>query len=224
MPAASPTRPEYLTAAERVTRALRAAITSGALLAGTPIRQEEIAAQHRVSRMPVREAFRQLEAEGLLVIYPNRGALVAVLQPADIQEIYDIRTLLESEALRRAWPALTPTRLKQAAGLLDQLDREPESGAWSRLDEAFHMTLYEPAESPRLLDLIATLRRQVNHVYYLTRPPEAYRGPRQAEHRQIVAACRRGNRDAAVRALAAHLKNSAAAVAAYAGPPEGPGG
>ena len=77
-------RQEYLTAAERVTRALRTAITTGALPAGAPIRQEEIAAQYQVSRIPVREAFRQLEAEGLLVIYPSRGAFVATLDANDM--------------------------------------------------------------------------------------------------------------------------------------------
>jgi DNA-binding GntR family transcriptional regulator len=207
-------RQEYLTAAERVTRALRTAITTGALPAGAPIRQEEIAAQYQVSRIPVREAFRQLEAEGLIVIYPSRGAFVATLDSSDILEIYEIRVLLESDALRRACPALTPEIIQRAEAILDQLDVVQESSAWSALDEAFHTTLYTPVQRPRLLDLITTLRRQVTHFYYIVTPLEQYRSRSQQEHRQILALCRAGDGAGAVMALEAHLHNSAQAAAA----------
>lgn len=207
-------RQEYLTAAERVTRALRTAITTGALPAGAPIRQEEIAAQYQVSRIPVREAFRQLEAEGLLVIYPSRGAFVATLEASDILEIYEIRVLLESDALRRACPALTPDIIRQAEVILDQLDTAQEISAWGALDEAFHTTLYTPVGRPRLLDLITTLRRQVTHFYYIVAPLETYRSRSQQEHRQILAMCRAGDVAGAVRALETHLNNSALATAA----------
>jgi DNA-binding GntR family transcriptional regulator len=207
-------RQEYLTATERVTRALRTAITTGALPAGAPIRQEEIAAQYQVSRIPVREAFRQLEAEGLIVIYPSRGAFVATLDPSDILEIYEIRVLLESDALRRACSALTPDIIQRAEAILNQLDATQESSTWGALDEAFHTTLYTPVQRPRLLDLIATLRRQVTHFYYLVTPLEAYRSRSQQEHRQILATCRAGDVAGAVTALEAHLHNSALATAA----------
>ena len=101
-------KPPLATAAERVAQAVRRSIVSGALPSGTAIRQEDLAAQYNVSRMPVREALRQLEAEGLLTIYPNRAAFVTTLSPHDVQEIYDMRTLLEGDAFRRAWPALPP--------------------------------------------------------------------------------------------------------------------
>lgn len=212
-------RPELLTAAEKVRRGLRAAIMSGALAAGAPIRQEELAAQYQVSRMPVREALRQLEAEGLVLIYPNRGAFVATLDPRDIREIYEIRMLLECDALRRAVPALTPAVIERATELLKQLDSAQETSNWGALDEAFHATIYAPVDRPRLLDLITTLRRQVTQFYYVVTPLERYRARSQDEHRQILAACAAGDVAGAVAALEAHLHNSAdAAIAAIPQP------
>ncbi|MEZ4620753.1 MAG: GntR family transcriptional regulator [Caldilineaceae bacterium] len=115
---------------------LRHAITSGVLQAGTPVRQEEVAAQHNVSRMPVREAFRQLEAEGLLVVYPGRGAFVKRLLPAEVREIYDIRILLECDALRRAMPSLTAPILSEAESLLTALGATADGQAFGKLDES----------------------------------------------------------------------------------------
>ncbi len=212
-------RPELLTAAEKVRRGLRAAIMSGALAAGAPIRQEELAAQYQVSRMPVREALRQLEAEGLVLIYPNRGAFVATLDPRAIREIYEIRMLLECDALRRAVPALTPAVIDRAAEILTKLDAAQESDNWGALDETFHVMIYAPVDRPRLLDLITTLRRQVTQFYYVVTPLEQYRVRSQDEHRQILAACAEGDSVGAVAALEAHLHNSAdAAIAAIPQP------
>lgn len=212
-------RPELLTAAEKVRRGLRAAIMSGALAAGAPIRQEELAAQYQVSRMPVREALRQLEAEGLVLIYPNRGAFVATLDPRAIREIYEIRMLLECDALRRAVPALTTAVIERATEMLHQLDAAQETTNWGMLDETFHATIYAPVDRPRLLDLITTLRRQVTQFYYVVTPLERYRARSQDEHRQILAACAAGDVVGAVAALEAHLHNSAdAAIAAIPQP------
>ncbi len=201
----------HLTAAERVVQALRIAITRGDLPAGAQLRQEEVAAQYQVSRMPVREAFRQLEMEGLLVVYPGRGAFITRLEADEIREIYEIRTLLEGEALRRAVPALTPAILDQAKALLNQLDTAPDSVTFRELDEAFHTILYTPAQRPRLLDLIDTLRRQVTYFFYVVTEPAVYRDNIQQDHRQILAACRQGDASGAVAAVENHLRRSAEA-------------
>lgn len=204
------TRPkDQLTAAEKVTRALRLQIMTGTLLPGAQIRQEQLAEQHGVSRMPVREALRQLEAEGLIAVYPNWGARVAMLDAGAAQEIYDIRLLLEVDALRRAWTTLTPAILDHAEQLLDQMDREEASVTWRNLDEKFHRLLYAPSQRARLLDLINTLRHQVTHFFFLVNSPNNYRTAWQQEHRQILAACQAGDLAAAVQALETHLQTSA---------------
>ena len=198
----------HLTSAEKVILSLRMAITSGTLPAGAQIRQEEIAAQYDVSRMPVREAFRQLEAEGLLVVYPGRGAFVNRLTADEIQEIYDIRILLESDALRRAVPELTPTILAEAERLLTQLALAQDGQSFGKLDEAFHAALYAPAQRPRLLELINTLRNQVTQFLYAASPMPTYRDSAMDEHRQILDACQAGDVDGAVAAIETHLRNS----------------
>lgn len=207
-PSNTPRLPPHSTSAERVIASLRHAITSGTLQAGAPVRQEEVAAQHGVSRMPVREAFRQLEAEGLLVIYPGRGAFVKQLSPAEVEEIYDIRILLECDAVRRALPSLTPPILAEAEALLERLAATQESGEFGRLDEAFHAMLYAPAQRPRLLELINTLRNQVTQFLYAVAPMQTYRDGAMDEHRQILDACHAGDGEAAVAAVEAHLRNS----------------
>lgn len=200
--------PQHLTSAERVILALRTDITTGVLPAGAQIRQEEIASQYEVSRMPVREAFRQLEAEGLLVVYPGRGAFVNRLSTDEIQEIYDIRILLEGDAIRRAVPHLTPAMLARAGSLLEQLDTAPDGQSFGRLDEAFHAALYAPADRPRLLELINTLRNQVTQFLYAASPMQTYRDSALHEHRRIMDACHAGDVDAAVAAVEEHLSNS----------------
>src|SRR5215470_13449402 len=92
------------TVADHVAKILREAIAEGSLAAGTPLRQDELAARFGVSRMPVRDALRLLEAEGIVSIHPTRGAFVARLDASEIGEIYAVRELLEVEALRLAIP------------------------------------------------------------------------------------------------------------------------
>lgn len=203
---------QHLTSAEKVILALRTAITSGELPAGAQIRQEEIAAQYAVSRMPVREAFRQLEAEGLLVVYPGRGAFVNRLSDSEIEEIYEIRILLEGDALRRAVPHLTPTILAQAEALLTQLTQAQDGQNFGKIDAAFHATLYTPAQRPRLLELINTLRNQVTQFLYAAAPMQSYGESAIQEHRQLLDACHAGDGALAVQMLEAHLRNSVSIV------------
>jgi Transcriptional regulators len=97
-----------------VASVLREAIITGHLRGNEPLPQDEIAAQLRVSHIPVREALRQLESEGLVTYQPNRGATVSALTSEEIREIYEIRVILETAAIRRAASRLTPLQLAAA--------------------------------------------------------------------------------------------------------------
>ena len=88
-----------------VANKLRDQIIRGEIAEGTQLRQDAIATQYQVSKIPVREALRQLEAEGLVTIVPNRGAVVPALSPDDIEELFSIRSLLEPEVLKRSIPS-----------------------------------------------------------------------------------------------------------------------
>ncbi|HEX3065388.1 MAG TPA: GntR family transcriptional regulator, partial [Dongiaceae bacterium] len=130
------------TVADHVADVLREAIAGGSLQAGTVLRQDELARQFQFSRMPVRDALRQLEAEGLVSIHPTRGAFVAGMDRGEIAEIYAVRELLEAEALRLAFPSLGEADLAAAGSALDQIDGEPDVARWGLLNRAFHLALY----------------------------------------------------------------------------------
>src|SRR5262250_256658 len=112
----SPIPRQSLTSA--VADKLREQIIRGEIPEGTQLRQDAIASQYRVSRIPVREALRQLDAEGLIAIVPNRGAIVPALSPDDIRELFSIRALLEPEVLKLSIPHLTEDDLSQAEAVL----------------------------------------------------------------------------------------------------------
>src|SRR4051812_22638778 len=128
-----------------VAEALRNGILKGIIKAGQVLRQEDLAERLGVSRIPVREAFRQLEAEGLIKIYPHRGAVVSSLSALEVQELFEIRVPLETTALRLAIPNLTALDLQKAARILELADREPSGERWGELNWEFHAALYAAA-------------------------------------------------------------------------------
>ncbi|MEQ8587454.1 MAG: GntR family transcriptional regulator [Thalassobaculaceae bacterium] len=153
------------TASEFVYRALRRAILDGGIPPGTPLRQEALAAAFDVSRMPVREALRQLEAEALLEFTPHKGAVVAEISARDQADTYLIRRALEPVAFAQSIPNLTREDLDRAEDLVADMDREPEHGRLGELNRRFHMSLYARAGSPKLLRLVE--RQLVEHDRYL---------------------------------------------------------
>lgn len=133
---------------------LRNAILDGRLPCGTAMRQQELASLFGVSRMPVREALRQLEAQSLLHVVTHKGAVVAPLIEDNSAETYALRILLESEALRLSIPLLRQSDIEQADALIDALERETDYSEIGRLNRLFHMALYGKAPNQRLLNLV----------------------------------------------------------------------
>lgn len=124
---------------------LRNAILDGRLPCGTAMRQQELASLFGVSRMPVREALRQLEAQSLLHVVTHKGAVVAPLIEDNSAETYELRLLLESEALRLSIPLLTEADLADAENFICALEQEKDYTEIGRLNRLFHMTLYSKA-------------------------------------------------------------------------------
>jgi len=198
------------TTPDAVAVTLREAIVRGIFRAAQPLKADEIAAQLGVSHIPVREALRQLEGEGLVTIYPNRGAIVASLSRADITEIYGIRTTLETAALRAAVPLLSPATLRRASAVLDEYELETDTRHWGELDLEFHATLYGLEGQPRLLGIINTLRNQVDRYFHIFPLAVKQREPFQADHRAILESCVGRDSDAAVTHLEQHLERTRA--------------
>ncbi|OPA95840.1 GntR family transcriptional regulator [Pseudomonas fluorescens] len=133
---------------------LRNAILDGRLPCGTAMRQQELASLFGVSRMPVREALRQLEAQSLLHVVTHKGAVVAPLIEDNSAETYELRMLLESEALRSSIPLLADADIAEADALISALEQEKDYTEIGRLNRLFHMALYGKAPNQRLLKLV----------------------------------------------------------------------
>ncbi len=171
-----------------VAAALREAITTGRLKARQPLPQAEIAANLQVSHIPVREALRQLESEGLVTYQPNRGATVSALSTEEIREIYEIRSLLESGAIRRSSPALSAETLARAQAVLDTAEQATDGGSWGSLDMEFHTLIYDLDQRPRLQELITELLHRVDRYWLSYDLMLKYRSVFDAEHRALLAA------------------------------------
>jgi DNA-binding GntR family transcriptional regulator len=200
---------------EAVTQTLRRAILRGSLAGGQILRQESLAKQLGVSRVPVREAIRQLSSEGLVQITTYRGAVVAALSADDIREIYDIRVGLETTALRLALPHLSPAMLSRAATVLAEIETAIEAMEWGARNWLFHITLYTPAQRPRLLALIRTMHDNVGRylqVYPALMQQQHYS---QQEHQQLLAACQAQDEQAALRILRQHLEGASERLATF---------
>jgi len=194
---------------------IRLAILRGQLAPGQVLRQEELAKQFGLSRAPVREALRQLETEGLVVSYPNRGTVVAELSPEDIEEVFLIRITLETTALRLSVPNMTDSDFRKAVAVLDQTDNDPNPAQSAELNWAFHESLYAPAGLPRLLNIIRMLHNHALRYHLVGFIALDFKRDSQSGHRKILEACRRRDQDCAVAALTQHLSESGKSIVAY---------
>jgi DNA-binding GntR family transcriptional regulator len=198
-----------------IAEALRQAIQLGIFREGQSLRQDEIATQFGVSRIPVREALRQLEVEGLVIFHPNRGAMVSALSPAEIQEICEIRISLETLALQLAIPQLSESDIEQAAALLQATEETTDPMQWAELNWQFHAALYRPANRPRLLNLIKTLHVNIDRYIRFQLQQLDYREHSQAEHHQLLVACREQNIALATEILRQHISSTARQLVDY---------
>ncbi|HTV95032.1 MAG TPA: GntR family transcriptional regulator [Steroidobacteraceae bacterium] len=185
--------------------ALRGAIIQGRLLPGEPLRQEQLAAHFKVSRIPLREALRGLESEGWIEFLPNRGARVSGLSAAEVMEIYEIRASLECTALRLAFARHTRSSWREVASALRAARREGQRSRYVQRNREFHLSLYRPAARPHLLALIESLHRRGERYLRLKLEMPVHKRASDEEHRQIYRACRHGDLDRASQVLAAHL-------------------
>jgi len=194
---------------ELVAEVLREAIISGVLRANQPLPQDEIASQLRVSHIPVREALRQLQSEGLVTYQANRGAAVSALTQDEIREIYQIRTILETAAIREATPLLTTEQLDQASRILDATESSSDPAVWGSHDVDFHRLVYGLEGRPRLREMIDGLLRRVDRYWLTHGLMLRHRRTFEREHRALLEALRSRDADLAARLLGEHLAGAA---------------
>lgn len=198
-----------------VVDAIRKEILDGAFAPGAPLRQDELAAAHNVSKIPVREALLHLVAEGLVNLQPNRGFTVASLAAGEAEELLDMRAVLECHIMRLAMPHMTDGDIAAATRILDEAEAVQELGRWSELNFAFHATLSAPAERHRLSALIRQVANPTDAYIRVLLANANYRGRAEQEHRAILSACAVRNADAAVALLDQHIRQTGVLLAAF---------
>lgn len=187
---------------------LRDEIQDGTLEPGTRLRQNEVAERFGVSTTPVREAFAQLQVEGLVRIDPHRGAVVFHPSAEDLLEYYEIREVLETLAITHAVEGFTDKAAKELNEFIERMRRTKNSRRWLQMNDEFHLKLYEHAGRPRLSALIETLREASNPYIYMFVANKRPTGDADDDHQAILDACIQGDAAAARQALRDHLRHT----------------
>lgn len=200
-----------------IANAIRKAIRRGELKVGERLPLEEIAKEFGVSRMPIREALIRLEKERLVVFHNRRGAQVAGITADQVLEITDLRSVLETEALRRAAPRYRPEDFAEARAVLAKARQEQDTDAIADLHWRFHHCLYTPCGRPLHLEMIDTLHANVDRFFRLEWRQAGLRTNWIEDHEAIVAALEAGDTDKAVDMIEAHMRAAAERVLAFLG-------
>ena len=204
------------TVKEQLADHLRDEIVRGTFEPGERLRLGDIAARFEVSTMPVREALRELESEGLVTIYPHRAAVVTELTAEDIEDIYEIRASLEAMATRLAVPRMTEATCEDLASIVEQMDGQlGHVAALVKLNHRFHTTLYAASGRRHLCDLNHTLRYRTQHYLHAYMDDLGSMALAQEEHRAIVDACRRRDAEEAASLVEAHVAEVGQAIVEF---------
>lgn len=198
--------------------ALRDEIIRGELVPGQYLRLDEIAARFDVSTMPVREALRDLEADGMVTVFPHRGAMVTQLSADELQDIYDVRAALEEMAARLAVPFVTEALLAELASILQEIENHSgDVATLVKLNHQFHLVLYEVSGRKHLCEIIRVLRHRSQHYLHVyTAEVDAGHLPQApGEHRAILEACRRGDGEKAGFLTREHVAEAGNAIVEY---------
>ncbi|MEA3122258.1 MAG: hypothetical protein QOH33_1831 [Paraburkholderia sp.] len=199
--------------ADKLAFSLRELIEGGEITDGARLIERDLAEQFSVSRVPLREALRKLEAQGLVEIEPNRGAVVRTLSLADVDEIYNLRILLEGDAIYRAAKRMDDETLARAALVHRLLGKAETARKQGELNREFHELLYAPCGNTHQLKAIWNLRTQVERYERLQAALLADSSTFQHEHASILQACRERNARLAKSATVAHLASAKRIVA-----------
>lgn len=199
----------HKTRTQLVAEAIREKILTGEIKAGEPLRQAALADELNVSRIPVREALLQLEAEGLVNFEAHKGATVTRLSAEQIDEIFDLRALLEAELLRHSIDKLTARDLLEAEAILAELEEAMAAGdtqlATGKLNAEFHSKLYSKAQRPQTRELVDVYSK--NSERYVRMHILLAGGIKTApeEHRLLLELCRDKNTKGACDFLKKHI-------------------
>lgn len=197
-------------AGARIAAELRDAILNGEHLPGARIRQEDLAGRHGASRLPVREALRMLEAEGLVTLVANTGAWVSTVSLVECEEMYQIRERIEPLLLRYNVPLLSEDAIDRLQLLADAMERSSDVEQFLRLDRDFHLSCYAADDTAVLGEMVLRLWNRTQHYRRAFTRMFRSEGDRSVhhEHQLLVSAIRRRDVDEAERVLAGHIRRT----------------
>jgi DNA-binding GntR family transcriptional regulator len=195
---------------ERISDEIRRAVIAGEMEPGSRVRQEELAERFGASRIPVREALRRLESEGLVTLVPNSGAWIAKVDVAECIEIYKIRERLEPLAISESVPRLSDADIATLQRLAAEIEETAEVESFLRLDREFHLLSYSRAEMPRLLEMIERFWNTTQHYRraYFKLVQRAGQWVIHAEHRLMMEAVKRRDAEEAARIVLGHIRRT----------------
>jgi DNA-binding GntR family transcriptional regulator len=211
-----PIKRQTLTSA--VTESLRQRILSGEFTDGQQLRQEALSNEYGVSRVPVREALRQLEAEGLIQIIDHKGAVVSKLSLDDVLELLEVRAMLESSLLAAAIPQQTKADHDAAAATLAEFEtalNTDDIRHWGELNSRFHLALYRAAARPNTLAMIEQLHNKTDRYTRMQILFTHTKERAHAEHTQMLEMCRQGKVQEAAEFIRFHILSAGKALEEY---------
>jgi DNA-binding GntR family transcriptional regulator len=205
-PPGEPPGPQAASASHRVKLVLHRGIVTGTIPGGTRLIQASVASELAVGTGPVRDALRELAAEGFVRLDERGGAVVRELCRSELQDVYEIRMMLEPVATARAAKLASRETMLRAAELLAVMEAETDSALWAECNSRFHNILVEAANSARLVAILKNLR-ELSALYVahsiVAMPGRARRA--NAEHAQILQAVIARDPEAAAEAALRHL-------------------
>ncbi len=202
-------QPRSMAARDWVFHVMRTAIIRGVLPGGMPLRQDEISQALSVSHIPVREALRQLEAQGLVRIYQNRGAVVTKLNASELANVMDTRIMLETGTLGAAISLMTDEAIHKADEYLEEFSAEQNMENLDSINLKLHFALYEPSGNKVAIQLIDQFHANVDrylHPFYTEK--DMPRVKNISEHRALIDACRIRDASLAKAILRTHLEST----------------
>jgi DNA-binding GntR family transcriptional regulator len=201
---------DALLLSQRVAEDVRQLILSGELAPGARIGQEELAERFGTSRIPVREALRQLESDGLVILVPNSGARVAKLDLSECLEIYKIRERLEPLALSEAVANMSDAEIDELEGLVAQMERAQDTEEFLRLDREFHLASYRAAGMQQLIGMVERFWNTTQHYRRAFTELVGEKGSWviHTEHRLMLDAIRRRDAEGAGHVLFEHIRRT----------------
>jgi DNA-binding GntR family transcriptional regulator len=208
-PHAAPAKRPAVSASTYVADRVRAEILTGGLRLGSRLDQQALAERHGVSLIPVREALRRLEADGLVRMLPRRGAFVAELSLRELTEISWIRERLEDLAVRLATPRLRAPQLRELARLNERMATMPPRASpslWGRLNRRWHFTIYEAGQSVPLVQLITALWDRTSLYREVLAADVDTRATSVAQHAAVLRRLEAGDAAGAARAMRQHIR------------------